>query len=40
MAAAGMPAALLVRPGTVLALDRVEQDLNVVADLRDLIPFF
>ena len=39
-AAAGMPAALLVRPGTVLALDRVEQDLNVVADLRDLIPCF
>lgn len=39
-AAAGMPAALLVRPGTVLALDRVEQDLDVVADLRDLIPCF
>ena len=39
-AAAGMPAVLLVRPGTVLALDRVEQDLNVVADLRDLIPCF
>lgn len=39
-AAAGMPAALLVRPGTVLALDRVEQDLDVAADLRDLIPCF
>ena len=37
---AGMSAALLVSPGTVLTLRNAVDGTAVVADLRDLIPFF
>ena len=39
-AGAGMNAALLVSPGTVLTLRDAVDGTAVVADLRDLIPFF
>ncbi|MDO4887857.1 MAG: HAD hydrolase-like protein [Actinomycetaceae bacterium] len=38
--AAGMNSALLIRPGTVLTLNHAVPGTLIVANLRDLIPFF